>query len=593
MLNFYDFEVFSHNWLVVIINPVEKTEEIIIDDKAKLEAYYEAHKNEIWVGYNNRRYDQYIMKAILCGFNPKEVNDFIIVEDKMGWQYSNLFRNFPMINFDVMLKTDKGLKVLEGMMGHDIKETTVPFDIDRPLTQDEINETVKYCKHDVEQTIEVFLARRSEFDASMGLVKIFNRPLADIGKTKAQLVAAICGGMGQKFNDEFDFQIVPSLKLSKYKYIRDWYMNKNNRDYSKSLSTQVAGIDHTFAWGGIHGAIEKYHERGVFLMADVTAYYPSLQLQYKFGYRNMRNPENFEHIHSENLRLKKIDKKARLPYKIADNSMSGQLKDRHSTLFDPRDNNAITVNGQLLLVDLIEKLEPHCQLIQSNTDGILVKLYSIDDYSLVDDIVWEWEQRTGMRMGFDLYKEVFQKDVNNYLIVAEDGSYKSKGAYVKQLSSLDYDLPIVNEALVNYMTKNVPVETTINDCNELIKFQKVVKISGKYLYGVKNPTYRKAKVDAGTSAKTGRMLTKAIDMWNGDGEILNDKTFRVFASNDPRDGIIAKVKSKDKNPEKFADTPDKCFIDNGDVRNKIVPTKLDKQWYIDLAIKRLQQFGVM
>lgn len=39
-------------------------------------------------------------------------------------------------------------------MGNDIKETSVPFSIDRKLTDEEIAETVKYCKHDVEQTIQ-------------------------------------------------------------------------------------------------------------------------------------------------------------------------------------------------------------------------------------------------------------------------------------------------------------------------------------------------------------------------------------------------------------------------------------------------------
>ena len=96
ILNFYDFEVFKCDWLVVIINPYEKSEEIIINDKEKLQEYYDAHKNQIWVGYNNNHYDQYILKAILCGFNPKEVNDFIIKEDKKGWQFSSLFRKFQM-----------------------------------------------------------------------------------------------------------------------------------------------------------------------------------------------------------------------------------------------------------------------------------------------------------------------------------------------------------------------------------------------------------------------------------------------------------------------------------------------------------------
>lgn len=502
MLNFYDFEVFKYDWLVVIINPIEKTVTKIVNDAQALKDYFDAHEKEIWIGYNNRRYDQYIMKAILLDIDPKDVNDWIIVDKKGGWQYSSLFNKITMINFDTMLRMDTGLKSLEAFMGNDIRETSVPFDIDRKLTEEEIEQTFFYCNHDVEQTIEVWLARKAEFDAAMGLVKIFNLPLTYMGKTGAQRVAKILGGRGKKFDDEFEFPIVNTLKLKKYRAVRDWYRNPENHDYKKKQKVIIAGIEHTLAWGGLHGAIKKYYGEGIYLMADVTAYYPSLQEQYKFGYRNMANPENFEKIHGENLRMKATGNKvARLPYKIADNAISGQLKDQFSPLYDPRENNAICVNGQLLLVDLIEKLEPHIErFIQSNTDGILIKLKSIDDYDLIDDIVWEWEKRTGMRMGFDIYTKVFQKDVNNYLLVAPDGKTKTKGAYTKALSSVDYDLPIINKAMVDYMVNGTPVEKTINDCGELIMFQKVVKLSGKYWRA-----------------------------WH-DGKYMTEKCYRVFAS---------------------------------------------------------------
>ena len=49
-------------------------------------------------------------------------------------------------------------------MGNTIKETSVPFDIDRKLTDAEIAETVKYCKSDVYNTIEVFMRIKSEFN---------------------------------------------------------------------------------------------------------------------------------------------------------------------------------------------------------------------------------------------------------------------------------------------------------------------------------------------------------------------------------------------------------------------------------------------
>lgn len=564
MLNFYDFEVFKYDWLVVIINPIEKTVTRIVNDSQALKDYFDAHDKEIWIGYNNRRYDQYIMKAILLDMDPKKVNDWIIRDNKGGWQYSSLFNKITMINFDTMLRMDTGLKTLEAFMGNDIRETSVPFDIDRPLTKEEIEQTFFYCNHDVEQTIEVWLARKAEFDAAMGLVKIFNLPLTYMGKTGAQRVAKILGGKGKKFDDEFEFPIVNTLKLKKYRAVRDWYRNPENHDYKKKQKVIIAGIEHTLAWGGLHGAIKKYYGEGIYLMADVTAYYPSLQEQYKFGYRNMANPENFEKIHGENLRMKATGNKvARLPYKIADNAISGQLKDQFSPLYDPRENNAICVNGQLLLVDLIEKLEPHIErFIQSNTDGILIKLKSIDDYDLIDDIVWEWEKRTGMQMGFDIYTKVFQKDVNNYLLVAPDGKTKTKGAYTKSLNSVDYDLPIINKAMVDYMVNGTPVEKTIGDCDELIMFQKVVKLSGKYWRA-----------------------------WH-DGKYMAEKCYRVFASKKSTDSYIGKCKEKGATIEKFANTADHCFVDNGNIKGKKCPSHLNKNWYINLAKERLSQYGV-
>lgn len=564
MLNFYDFEVFEYDWLVVIINPIEKTVTKIVNDAKALEKYFNDHDQEIWIGYNNRRYDQYIMKGILLGMNPKKINDWIIMDKKPGWQYSSLFNTINMINFDTMLRMDTGLKSLEAFMGNDIRETSVPFDIDRKLTDEEIEQTFFYCNHDVEQTIEVWLARKAEYDAAMGLVKIFNLPLSYMGKTGAQRVEKILGGKGRKFDDEFEFPIVNTLRLKKYRAVKDWYRNPENHDYKKKQKVTIAGIEHTLAWGGLHGAIKKYYGEGIYLMADVTAYYPSLQERYKFGYRNMANPENFEKIHGENLRMKATGNKvARLPYKIADNAISGQLKDQYSPLYDPRENNAICVNGQLLLVDLIEKLEPHIEkFIQSNTDGILIKLKSIDDYDLIDDIVWEWEDRTGMRMGFDIYTKVFQKDVNNYLLVAPDGKTKTKGAYTKALSSVDYDLPIINKAMVDYMTNGTPVEKTIRDCDELIMFQKVVKLSGKYWRA-----------------------------WHN-GKFMAEKCYRVFASKDRNETCIGKCKQSGATIEKFANTPEHCFIDNGSIKGKKCPDYLDVLWYINLAKKRLSQYGV-
>lgn len=595
---FYDFEVFKYDWLVVLIDLNAKKETVIINDPDQLQRFYERHKGDIWAGYNSRNYDQYILKTILCGLNPKDCNDWIIVQKKPGFKFAQtLFRQFPVINYDVMPNPPISLKALEAFMGHLIKETTVPFDIDRPLTEAEIQETVKYCRHDVEETVEVWLRRIEEFDTTMYFVNHFKLGSDCIGKTKAQLAAKILGGnrKGKTFNDEFDFPILDCLRLQKYKAVALWYKNPLNHDYSKAQENiMVAGVPHTFAWGGGHGAISKYHSSGVFLVIDVTAYYPSLQKRFKIGYRVMDNPENFEFIHDSNIEFKrKGDKKARQPFKIMDNAISGQMKQPESALYDPMSNNTICINGQLLLLDLVEHLEPFCKLVQNNTDGIIVELSDYEkDFDRIDDVVWEWEQRTGMKMDFDTFiGEIFQKDVNNYFLIdRETGAIKAKGAYVKKLSDLDYDLPIVNRAITNYFQNGTLPEATVLACNDLRDFQKIVKVSSKYQYALYSPviTIEKIRDEKGRS--------KAIKKFSG-GMVQSDTTFRVFASKDHRKGGLFKVsgkivKGREKNPEKFANTPDHCFFINEDVTGLPVPDELDRQYYIKTAYSRLQDYGV-
>ena len=569
-LLFYDFEVFKYDWLVVVMDMTAKKTHVIINSPEELEALYKANIKEIWVGFNSRHYDQYILKAILCGFDPKKVNDYIITKGNPGWKFSSLFRQFPLWNYDVMLNTDVGLKSFEGFMGNDIKETSVPFNIDRKLTPEEIAETVKYCKHDVEQTIQVFLKRTEEFNTMMYFIKHFGLSMDYISKTKAQLAAEILGGnrKGADFDDEFQFPILDCLHLNKYKHIAEWYANPENHDYSKKQDKQiVAGVEHTFAWGGGHGARAKYSADGVFLIIDVTAYYPSLQKKYHFGYRVMNYPENFEFIHDSNIAYKrKGDKKARQPFKIMDNAISGQMKQKSSALYDPMSNNSICINGQLLLLDLVEHIEPYCELIQNNTDGIIVKLKDYEhDFDVLDDVVYEWEQRTGMKMDFDTYiGTIYQKDVNNYLLIdRKTGAVKAKGGYVMKLNDLSYDLPIINKALVDYMIHGIPVRRTIMECQDLREFQLVSRISSKYthiLYGDKP---------------------------------IKEKCIRVFASNNPADPGVKKVHAVRKTTAKLTNSPEHCFIFNDDVKSVPVPDKLDRQWYIDFANKRLSDFGVV
>lgn len=626
---FYDFEVFQYDWLAVFIDVTNKREHVIINRPDLLKSLYEANRKNIWVGFNNRHYDQYIMKGILLGMNPKTINDWIIVEEKEGWQYSRAFNKLSMINYDVMPNPPVGLKTMEGFMGSNIKETEVPFDIKRKLTKAEIEQTVKYCRHDVEQTIKVFLETVDVFNAVHGIIQAFPKEtsLYDIGDSEARITAKVLECRKRDFKDEFDFFFLPCLRLKKYKYVQDWFEERRKealamglQDYDKidkqtwyksqNLDTIVAGIPHSFGFGGLHGAAAKpIHRKGQILHVDVNNYYPSMLIAWGLVTRAATN-DNFKLVYNTRKAMKKKQvaaakagrkaetkqwKKAQLPYKKMLNALSGAMKDETNAAYDPRNNNCMCINGQLMLLDLIEHLEvvPGFELIQSNTDGLIIWIPDTDEaFEMVDDICWEWEQRCSTEqcsilLELDNISEIYQKDVNNYLWIGTDGGVERIGAYVKGLSAIDNDLPILNKALVDYMVNKTPVEQTINNCNDLIMFQKLVKLSGKYNWVEHEQgtgqVMRVTKHRDGTRTET----------WSyPDTQKYTYKCYRVFASNRKTDGRLLKRKKIKPKGEKFGNTPDHSFIYNDSVVGITVPPELDRQWYIDLAKKRLKQFGV-
>lgn len=555
----------------------------MVNDSELLADYYEKHKDEIFIGYNIRGYDQYVMKAILLGLSPQRVNDWIIKEHKPGWKYSRMFNQVKLNIYDTLFG-GKSLKLLEGFMGNNIRETSIPFNYDGDFTDGMIEEILHYNKHDVQQDIEVFLNRKEEFDSMMALIKEFNLPLNCIGKTQAQLAAIILKATRVDYNDGWDIRLPDTLKLNKYQYVADWFMNPANHTENAYLETDIAGTPHIFANGGVHGAIPNFiyecKENEVMLMADVGQLYPSLMVEYGLLSRGVSDYEDFKMILSESLRLKAIgDKAAREPYKRICNITYGAMGDKYNAMYDPLHRTLVCVFGQVLIVMLIEMLEervPGFMLIQSNTDGILIK-FDEQFFDLVDDIVYEWEQQTRLKMEFDYFKKIWQADVNNYVGVMENGKIKAKGKFFKFTSPLDNDLPIVQKAIMDYLLQGVSIEKTIDDCDDLMQFQQICRVSGKYMHALKNCTFTKFR---------------GKNVWNGDGEALNEKTLRVFASKLSSDGGVYKLKDKEKNPEKFADTSEHCFIFNESVVGVKCPKKLDKQYYIDMAKERLvKKFG--
>lgn len=574
-IQIYDFEVFKKFWCVVILS-ADGYEEIT--DYDHFLRFYDEHKDCIWIGFNSNHYDAYILGAV---YNKLSNNALYLASQdciRQGWTQRGE-RPDGFISYDTGDRFHS-LKQLEAYMGHSIEESSIPFDTDDDFTDEMKEETLKYCRHDVHETAEVLTRRIYDFMAQKSLIETFNLPKEDYRLTKAQLTAKVlkCERTNEQDNlliaQEWDFDILPCIRISKYKEVLEFYSScKNYMD--GRLDINISGVPHTFALGGIHGAIKRCHRKGQLLHIDVTSYYPSIMIQHNLLTRRTKHPELFTEIYNKRVELKKAGKKdEQAPYKIILNSTFGITNHKHSKAYDPKMNHDVCINGQLMLLMLLEMLEGTCDLIQSNTDGIIVDCTGRDQ-AKVEAICHQWEEETKMGLSFDKVSEIWQKDVNNYLIRFDNGKEEAKGAYVKFNSELDNDLSIVNEAVREGLRKMSfrAMEEYIRGHNEqkdLIKFQKIVKLSNLYSH-----------------------------VYLGAHEIKNHKCFRVFAVVDGE--IISKAKSREGTHEKYANTPESAAIVFEDLNNenlhdyighKFSIESIDKDYYIEVARSRLMDFGL-
>ena len=579
---FFDWEVLPYFWCVTFYDVMNYKKTVIVNDRKSLLKFYAKTKDELYFGYNDRNYDNFIYKGILLSMNPKEINDKIVYEGLKGFQITDKFKDIQLYAFDCYV-LNHSLKQFESFLRRKIFESTIPFDYDKPLNMEQIEEILDYNDYDVDSTVILFMKNPYTYDAHMGLIEMFYYlSFNEINKTSAQIVADIlkCKKGTHDDSDQWNIVCPPNLQVKKYKHVIDWFLNPQNHDLSKKADFEIMGLKHTIGWGGIHASVAKEYidnkDGGLLLHIDVNSYYPSLLIfgkvypenktigELAFGKEGIKI---YKEIYNKRLQLKREGKKKeQAPLKIVLNGAYGILRDKNSNAYYPRGATLISVYGQMYLVDLIEHLEEAkcCRLLNSNTDGLIVKCFSQKDVETVEKIRQDWERRSLMSLARDDINYAYFKDVNNYLLEFTNGKIEVKGSYVKETNDLDNDLPIVNECIREYIMHKINVEEFINNCDELWRFMKTFKLSGNYKEVYHN------------------------------GIKYTNKCYRVFASKNLKDTYLGKKKADGDTIEKFAGQSDHVFIENGDIHDKKCSEypQLDKQWYIELVYKRLEDFGI-
>lgn len=580
----YDCEVFAHDWLVVFKDTETGRYTAIWNDNEALKMALS--EDCVYIGFNSKHYDQFIIKAIALGYSAEEikkVNDYII-NGGQGWECPMLRDQFFRFN-NVDIKDDMqmglSLKAIEGHLGMSVEESTVSFDIDRPLTEEEKKETLKYCIHDVDTTEKLVELRTDYLKNKINLGKMAGLDeIKAMGMTNAKLTAAMLKASPQPHDDERKYVYPDNLRKEfippeVFEFFDKMYdPSISDKDlFSGKLNLNIGECPVTLGYGGIHGAIpnffwEETEDRGIW-NEDVGSYYPHLCTINGYTSRNIPSPQVYEDILERRMQAKAAgDKVTANALKLVCNTTYGCLLNKYNDLFDPLMGRSVCISGQLYLLELAE----HCyqeieglRIVQLNTDGIMVECNK-KDYDKLTEICKEWQERTGFDLEEDTVVKIAQKDVNNYVEVQPGGKAKAKGGYlVKGIApagafNVNNSCVIVATALKEYFVNGTPVEDTINACDDIFQFQIIAKAGAKY--------------------------REAYHLVDGE-QVPVQKVNRVYATADTRYGKLFKVKAENDATAKIEMLPEHCIIDND---NHLTISDVDKSFYIDMAKKRVNDF---
>lgn len=328
----YDIEVFAYDWIVVARRPEEGSPYTVIhNDNYHLREFLN-NAPDILGGFNNKHYDDYVVMVMINGGDPIEVkrcNDFIIGGGK-PWEYSFIqYKKKPFKSFDLRDDiADPGisLKAIEGNLKLPIVESSVPFDIDRPLTPEELEEVIRYCKYDVDSTVRLYWERKKNYlDAKILAGGIYDiAPMDALGYTNARLSAEALKATYKERSDERDYTLpsnldpdrIPKIVLDFFMQIRDktipdaklFGAGKGSKGMTLDLMLKCSGGECpvTYAWGGVHGAkpcvtIQETEDR-VIINQDVGSLYPNSMINFGYTSRSMKDPDAYKKL--VQLRLK-------------------------------------------------------------------------------------------------------------------------------------------------------------------------------------------------------------------------------------------------------------------------------------------------
>ena len=328
---------------------------------------------------------------------------------------------------------------------------------------------------------------------------------------------------------------------------------------------------------------------------DVSSYYPTSIEKYGYSSRNQKDKNAYINIKKTRLKAKHnelseeflkefgvTNDEVKNGLKLPINAYSGALRALFNKLYDPLQGFSICTTCQLLMLQLIYDLQkiPTLEMVSANTDAVMFTIEENEKEKAMK-VLNDWQNHTGFELEEDKIVKIIMRDVNNYCEIVQTGDnnyevhykggeltrgeHKFKWNKEKKIFEYSYkkslknnSMSIVSEALLKFLLFDIPIEETINKCNDIHRYQLISHLGS---------TYEKC-------------VQESLN-----GDILLQKNNRIYAGLKPS-GIIVKVKSNNRR-DSVAGQPPNPVVDNA---NKLTINDINKDWYIEFAQEKANDF---
>lgn len=405
----------------------------------------------------------------------------------------------------------------------------LPYAFDRPLDSQQMDEVIVYNKNDIDATLLLYEKCIEKIEFRERMSKIYNIDFTNHNDVKIGeeiLIDALCKQLGWDKKDVKQMRthrsemkisdfILPyiSFRSREFSVFLEWWKTKiiyeTKGQFSKILLEEVAPIlpycqrdfvsrntkleklnifyknfRYDFGTGGIHGILRpgvwKTNDKYELILVDVSSFYPMS------ASKNGWSPAHFstelfvkviDILYGQRMAGKEInDMQIVSAIKLALNgALYGKSNDKYSCMYDPQFMMTICINCQLLMVMLAESFADEMfEIVQINTDGIFVYIEK-EKRHILDKICNDWMKLTKLKLDYDHFDLIAQKDCNNYIARYTNGYIKRKGA---AFNHENLELHKNHSALV----VKKAVEAYFLFGSDISKFIKEHSLSNKNLY---------------------------------------------------------------------------------------------------------------